>query len=510
MRKHRTLPRLLLCLLFPALLAGNSFSQGRVVINEYMPWTPSACGPSAEFIELLNFGPGPMNIGCYFLTDGDYAITIPPNTILQPGEFYVISGMDVIPYPCANIDSTIHTDLNWTTCNCTSATIPVTGDGFLTDGGYANEQLVLLDPLLNVVDAVVRSLPVEPSALITTSMAGGCIPRSFDLDLMTINYETIGESAGRGNSFSRRLDGDCGWVKDPQQSGNATNNTPGDVSDVTYAFQYINSMGCPNNGAVLVTVYAANYSNVFPMTYTLAFDADADGIFESTDTYTTGTVTNPNTIAINNLVPGMYRLTVGSVKGCNLRTFPFIIVNCHNVLAAQLTAFTVSRHSGGLRCSWTLEKTTELSTVTIERSADGIHFMAWNNTAVPATGGSPWYFTQVYPDDLPGQQYFRLKMTSTQGSITYSTVVQLSAETGSLQCWPNPARDILNIQYPSAWPATLTVISSNGICVIRERVPVSRLNQTIQLNLRSLATGMYRLVITADNGEKYYFPFAHI
>jgi hypothetical protein len=139
-------------LLFVSLfLLKFSFGQGRVVINEYMPWTLNGCGATAEFAELMNFGPGPINIGCYILTDGDYSVTIPPNTILKPGEFYVIAGQDSIPFPCANIDSAIHADLNWNSCGCTSSSIPTTGDGFFTDGGFANEQVVLLDPTLKLL-----------------------------------------------------------------------------------------------------------------------------------------------------------------------------------------------------------------------------------------------------------------------------------------------------------------------------------------------------------------------
>jgi hypothetical protein len=92
-----------------------------------MPWPGSACGTTAEFVELLNFGPGPVNIGCYILTDGDFSVTIPEGTILQPGEFYVIAGQNVIAGPCANLDSTITADLNWNTCGCTSGTDPDNG-----------------------------------------------------------------------------------------------------------------------------------------------------------------------------------------------------------------------------------------------------------------------------------------------------------------------------------------------------------------------------------------------
>ena len=69
------------------LLRSATFGQGKVVINEYMSWPSNGCGVTSEFIELLNYGPGPMNIGCYIITEGDYSITIPANTILQPGAF---------------------------------------------------------------------------------------------------------------------------------------------------------------------------------------------------------------------------------------------------------------------------------------------------------------------------------------------------------------------------------------------------------------------------------------
>ena len=339
MKFGKTIPvkMILIMLLIQFQMSFSAFSQGRVVINEFMPWTSNTCGgPTAEFVELLNFGPGPMNIGCYILTDGDYSVTIPPNTIIQPGQFYVISGQNIIPAPCANINATVTADLNWNTCNCTSGAIPTTGDGFFTDGGNASEQVVLLSPALTVVDAVIRTLPVETSSLITTSSLGGqCTSQTFDLDLMAINYETIGESAGRGNSFARKLDGDCGWVKDPQQSAGGTNNTPSETSDVDYDFAVTNATNCSNNGSVEVIVNGSNASSLFPLNYTLAYDADNDFVFELTDVYTNGTDATPNTLTVSNLTTGHYRLTVGSTLGCNLQTFPFTIFQCGTVLTAN-------------------------------------------------------------------------------------------------------------------------------------------------------------------------------
>ncbi|MEO7924110.1 MAG: lamin tail domain-containing protein [Chitinophagaceae bacterium] len=473
-----------------------SFSQGRVVINEYMPWTPSTCGVAAEFVELLNFGPGPVNIGCYILTDGDYSITIPANTILQPGEFYVISGQDITPGPCANIDSTIHPDLNWTTCNCTSTPIPTTGDGFMTDGGSANEQLVLFDANFAVIDAVARSLPVETASLITSSTNGGvCTAHTFDLDLLSISYETIGESAGRGNSFARRLDGDCGWVKDPQQSGNATNNTPGDISDVSYSFFYTRSQACPNNGSIAVTVHASDYSNVFPMSYTLAFDTDGDGIFEITDSYTTGTVNNPNTIAIGNLVPGTYRLTVASVKGCYLHTFPFVILSCYPPLAVKLISFNVQSKNSQFECKWSIDQSEQLSHVVIERSADGSTFSPFVTIAAPQNVNGTWNYNYHFIEYNTLMPFFRLQMHGKTGMITLSSVIDISKKFDLSRIWPNPATNHLNIQFFSSLPgnAEIAIYNISSCQVLKKKLPVQAGSSVLSIPIDQLSPGMYQL-----------------
>jgi len=427
-------------------------AQGRVVINEYMPWTPASCGATSDFVELLNFGPGPMNIGCYVITDGDFSITIPPNTILQPGQFYVISGQDVLPQPCGNVDSTIHAHLNWNTCNCTSGAIPTTGDGFLTDGGSANEQLVLMDPSFNVIDAVVRSFPVESSSLITTSSMGGqCSPGVFDLDLMGITYETIGESAGRGNSFARRLDGDCGWVKDPPQSGNATNNTPGDASDVTYSLTVLETQACPY-GSIVVTVNSPDgYGDIFPMTYTLAFDSNHNGIFELGDYYTYGSDNSPNTIQVNNLPAGTYRITLASAGGCYLKTFEFIIFECFPVLPLKLLHFEVKKNPGELLTTWGFVQQEELETITIERSHDGILFRPAVQVPVVRDRGDTVEYTYGFPLTGIYEPYFRLHMRDRDNRSFYSPVVLTALADLPLQrLWPNPAHSFITITYSSA------------------------------------------------------------
>lgn len=492
----------------------QSQSTGRIVINEYMPWTSNGCGITTEFVELLNYGPGPVDIGCYILTDGDFSVTIPPNTILQPGQFYVLSGEDVVPGPCANTDSTITVNLNWTTCGCTSAPIPTTGDGFFTDGGSANEQIVLFDPALNVIDAVVRSLPLEPSSPITSaSFSGNCISHTFNIDTMSINYEELGMSAGRANSFARTMDADCMWVKDPQQSADATNNRSGRTSDITYAFTVTNTQVCDSTeGSVSIFVKHNNYATVFPMNYTLALDTNNNGIFELNDKYITGYDSTPPEIQITNLPVGHFRVTVGSVKGCYLKTFEFTILPCYPLLPVQLIYF---RHSGennkNHRLEWMLSEVENVKSVTLEKAMKNRAFIT-HQFFEPSLfwSGSRYFTTEVAASVYT---HFRLKIILKDGSYFYSPVINTS---GSIsfnknKIWPNPVSDQLNMELPAIIDKSMPyfIYNINGVQVTKGWLQLKAGTDFTTLSVNELPRGHYQLQIGSASGDSptFSFPF---
>ena len=464
-----------------------------------MPWPSNGCGTTSEFVELLNFGPGPVNIGCYVLTDGDYAVTIPANTILQPGEFYVLAGQDIISGPCANIDSTIHVDLNWNGCGCTSGPIPTTGDGFFTDGGFANEQVVLLNTEGQVVDAVIRDLPAEPSRLITTSSVSGCPSFTFDLDELAVNYEVLGMSTGRGNSFARKLDGDCGWVKDPQQSGNATNNTSGDYSDVTYSFNYISAEDCSDNrGSINVFVKRSSYTDVFPMTYTLAADINNDGAFGFDDSYTTYIDDTPPDMTISGLPAGRYRLTVESSKGCYLHVFNFSILPCFPMLPVRLDYFRVS---GQNALEWRLSGE-EVENLVVEGAGRESAF-----TPLKAYGRSSGYGRYPLPPS-PALRY-RLRMELKGGAVIYSPLLRLDERAG-LQgegITPNPvqSRLTLRIGVPKAGEAAYRIVNTGGQTVKTGKMGLRAGFNQVPLDVADLPEGIYQLICEGAQPRGFRF-----
>lgn len=484
-------------LLFISLAASTgSFAQGRVVINEYMPW--SGCNTTSEFVELLNFGPGPIDIGCYIVTNGTYSVTIPPNTILQQGEFFVLSGEDVLLQNCGNIDSAVQVNLNWTTCNCTNTTIPTTGDGFFKNGGGANEKVVLLDADMNVLDAVTRSLPTSSSVPITTSTIGGnCDLNLLNLGTMTVNYEPTNTSTGINNSFARMSDGNCGWVKTTSISAKAPNKSDSLVS-ANYQFSTLTAHDCDSSlGRINIEVDGSDTADVFPMIYTLAYDNDSNGIFTETDTYIYGTDSTPTSISINDLPYGRYRMTIASKSGCDLKTFDFFIFNCYGVLLTiKILDFKHEGVTNNKRVfRYKLSHTDKLKKVILEaKEGDSYKSIATENPPFRSTN---------LRITAPVQHYgnYRLRVVDKSGNSTYSKVIKVSEQTPPEILWPNPVQDKLNLIINATVPgnANYIIYNGNGLVVEQNQVTLNGDKQQICIATDKLKGGIYYLKISGVN-----------
>jgi hypothetical protein len=483
------------------LLTQASFAQpqGKVVINEYMPWTSNTCGTTSEFVELLNFGPGPVNIGCYILTTGIYSVTIPPNTILKPGEFYVIAGRDVLPGTCGNVDSTsVRANLNWNNCNCTNTAIPTASnsEGMMADNG--SSPLVLLDPSLNVVDAVIRSLPGAATGTVTSSSVNGaCVSRTFNLGTMNITYEELGMAPGNQNSYARTLDGDCVWLKQPNQSGTASNNRRGNITDINYEFIPVNLTDCGDDqGTISIFVKHSNYASIFPMTYTIALDYDRNG-FDLNDEYRTDTVYDPPFIEISNLPIGRYRVTVASVKGCYLESFDFNIITCNpGTLPVKLAYFRNAGSSNGKHyLEWLLQEVQNLQSVIVEKgNREGVFV---RERVLPNTGDRGTKQFSVPLTATPDYPLYRLRIVQKNGTAFYSNVIRLQegASPELVRLGPNPATNQLDIQLNGMDGKTFvySIIGINGTIAGRGTVQVHGNRATVSIPLHHIGPGTYQL-----------------
>jgi len=196
-------------------ISGPCFSQ--IYINEIMV-NPSGSNDgsnmpnTSEWIEFYNGSSSAVNIGCWFFTDGDFAVTFPSGATIPAGGYYTVassSGSGVAP------------NLNWATCGCTTnnpgSNSSLSGNqvGIFTNGA---EQVLLYNSSGVLQDAIIWGGGQLTAALtLTIGAVGSCASQIVTIPSSTASYENIGTNSD-GISKERDYDGSSTW----QNSGTGT------------------------------------------------------------------------------------------------------------------------------------------------------------------------------------------------------------------------------------------------------------------------------------------------
>jgi hypothetical protein len=331
---------------------------------------------------------------------------------------------------------------------------------------------------------------IEPSASITTSAAGFCSPFTFDLDNLTIKYEEIGESQGRGNSFARFIDGDCKWVKETQQNGGTTNSKTGEASTLSMTMLTTLNVNCITGNAVF-TVTSPSPATYFPMTYTLGYDNNQDGRFTSSDIYANGTDLTSPSVEFSNLSLGKYNIVIEPVIGCNQQFFTFELGPCAT-MDIKLKEFSGQNMGKYNRFNIAIETDNDMKFLQLESSLDGRNFMQPVNLPFEKRKGLQ---TIQFNQESAGNQFFRLAMTDINGKVQYSKILNLvnTAGDNTIKIAPNPFNDYLGIsEYSNREDVLLVnILSTAGQLMINEKLILKTGQNNYRLITTKLPKGIY-------------------
>ena len=169
-------------------------------------------------------------------------------------------------------------------------------------------------------------------------------------------------------------------------------------------------------------------------------------------------------------------------------------IQINNPLPVKLTDFSGKLLSGKVTLGWTTQTEIDNESFTIERSRDYFSFSPIG--IVDGAGNSA--ITRVYSyDDVnapEGNSYYRLKMKSTSGEITYSQVIMIRNSTATqIMLYPNPASGHVTIRHqPVMSKVDIRIINSLGITVLQK--PITRSSAQTIIQTTSLTNGIYFLV----------------
>lgn len=174
-------------------------------------------------------------------------------------------------------------------------------------------------------------------------------------------------------------------------------------------------------------------------------------------------------------------------------------------LPLKLGQFNAVKKATGTELSW--ETLFELNTshFDIEKSTDGSNWNSIGRVAAAGNAADKRSYTYFDASQNNGTVFYRLKMVDTDGTFTYSHVVAIKNETKlmTLQLFPNPVTDVLQIQIPSSGKqkGNLIVLDASGKTMLQKEIQLAEGNNATSIPVSHLPAGVYLLYVENETGR---------
>jgi hypothetical protein len=134
----------------------------------------------------------------------------------------------------------------------------------------------------------------------------------------------------------------------------------------------------------------------------------------------------------------------------------------------------------------------------VERSSDGINYTSLGYG--PQT--APFDFVDQHPND--GNNYYRIRQVDKDGSITYSTVINVPVDRPvNVVIYPNPVKDIVNLKVSNRRTDHLKIEITDvqGRTLYTRTSMVNASTIEINVDMKTFKPQVYILKVTNSNGE---------
>jgi hypothetical protein len=226
------------------------------------------------------------------------------------------------------------------------------------------------------------------------------------------------------------------------------------------------------------------------------------------DGHIVGSSTGPNIVVDS---PGTYMVTQRLSSGCNPYAYDTVAIiynsNCHT-LDNTILDFKGVINNNITRLDWTIADNQYVSYFEIERSLDGKTFDLVNHTNADGqikSSASYAAFDNLEHLSLANAVYYRLKITKTNGGVSYSQVIRIpfGSSFTKLSIIPNPVHDIMQLAINSGYNGSMEInifdMSGKAVRSMKANVQ-SGINVISFDQLSRLQEGMY-VVVVNTGGE---------
>ncbi|MFC4231138.1 T9SS type A sorting domain-containing protein [Parasediminibacterium paludis] len=181
-------------------------------------------------------------------------------------------------------------------------------------------------------------------------------------------------------------------------------------------------------------------------------------------------------------------------------TFGNFGVTNGTILPVKFANISANKVSGIVKVSWNIETEINAASYTVERSVDGVSFIAIG-TVVASNAGT---YNFIDASSASATNYYRIKAVDRDGSFAYSAVVTTAADitTAAVNVYPNPIiNKQVSVQLSNLIKGSYNIELFNnlGQAILSKAIQFDGGTTTFSLQLPiSLNAGLYRLSVSND------------
>jgi hypothetical protein len=184
----------------------------------------------------------------------------------------------------------------------------------------------------------------------------------------------------------------------------------------------------------------------------------------------------------------------------NLDIYAGLVVD--GALPVTLITFGGQLKNNDVVLQWKTSSEQKAGHFIIEHSLDGISFSKKGSVAASGnTSRNNYAFTDM--NIVKGVNFYRLKIVDTDGRFKYSKTIRIiTALRNVLQIFPNPVRDVLNLQVLGEHKnGLIQIFDLSGKKVQEQKIFIAG-NTTRSIDISHLPNGIYNIIFTNQKNKE--------
>jgi hypothetical protein len=197
----------------------------------------------------------------------------------------------------------------------------------------------------------------------------------------------------------------------------------------------------------------------------------------------------------------LYSGSITSQSVGSFSPFTFGSLTLLNTLPVTLLSLEGKQASDHIQILWSTATEINTDHFTVEKSLNGNAWMPIGQ--IQAAGNSNSVLKYMQPDfkPQPGTQFYRLKLTSTSGEVSYSHTIAVKYNNGSAadKIYPNPANEsiVLSLNATDENPATVRIYNSLGLKIYEQQ---NMNSDSMLIDIAGFNNGLY--IVEVEQGDQ--------